>query len=213
MASSHFQGLTMGAVKFLGASDVEIHYWDKIIYCLSKMFRSGFLKRGIAGVLFALFGFLSIQFDLMSTPALSINQSPSLSITNSNLSGLGGTDLTPTSASSPMTLVFSVTETAATNSVVLTQWSCYCSLGNASSNWPSNLACSIKFSDPGSSNATSSTGGGYVTLNSSQQKICAGSGNGNRIILQCLLSNLSLANCPPTTSTATLPIIVTLNSS
>lgn len=208
LASSHFQRSNMGAVRLCGVSDSQDFFRFTALCRLVKIFSSGFLKKIFIGVLFALFCAF-IQCDLMSAPVLSITQSPSLSISSSNLSGAGGTDLTATLASTPMTLVFTVNDSAATNTV----WSCYCSINNASSNWPPNLVFNIKLTNPGSSNATSSTGGGFAALNASQQKICSGSGNGSGITLQCLLANVSLANCPPTTSTAYLPITLTLNSS
>lgn len=150
-----------------------------------------------------------------STPALAVSQSPTVTISSSNLSGAAGTDLSSTANSSSMILGLTISNGTYTNkgTTYATPWTAYFSLGSASSNWPSNLSCNIQLLSAGSSNATSTTSGSYLTLTSTGQSVFSGSGNGSGITLQCQLSNLSLANCPPTTSTATLPIVCALQSS
>ncbi len=168
-----------------------------------------------------LFGLFALAFSNeqnlygANTPTLAITQSPSVSITSSNLSGGAGTDLS--SSVNPTSLVEGLNITNAQytfgNTTYVYSWTAYCSIGSASSNWPSNLSCNIKLLSPGNSNAASTTNSAYVTLTSTSQSIFSGSGNASGITLQCQLTNLSLANCPPTTSTATLPIVITLQSS
>lgn len=174
------------------------------------------MQKNAQRALLALFALALFQkIELNANPSVAIAQSPSVSITTSNLSGAAGTDLTSAVNSTSMVLGLTITGASTTfgNVTYVTAYTAYCSLGSASSNWPSNLSCNIKLLSAGSSNVTSTTNSAYVTLSSTSQSIFSGSGNGSGITLQCQLTNLSLVNCPPTTSTATLPIVITLQSS
>lgn len=157
---------------------------------------------------------LLLQLRLSAAPTLAVAQSPSASITSSNLSGGGGSDLTAT-LTSPTALSLNVSGAVISGlfSTSLTNWYCYFSLGSASSNWPSNLTLSVKLSSAGSGNgnAYSSTNGTYAVLTTTPQAIFYGQGNQSGITVQCQLNNLSLANCPPI-SAATLPLVMTLQS-
>lgn len=77
-------------------------------------------------------------------------------------------------------------------------WEVDIQLSAQNSTWPSNLAVYARRVNTGSpANSNIQGGGSYILLSTSTQTFFTGVGTASGITIQYLITNVSLANCPP----------------
>ena len=141
------------------------------------------------------FFFVSANITLAAGSYLSVTNSPSITITTTNLASGAGSDLTPTAI---VTTTQSLTITVSGIFSGLITWEVDVALSSANSTWPSGVSVTAKRTTNGG-NGTISGGTAGVQVTNSPQALFTGRGSAT-IAVQYSLSGLSLASCSPGTT-------------